>query len=653
MKKQMARLIIMSLICLSVSYSWARSGHKWDPVDPSDWEVDEGSRKGITNAAILSERVSVDHRNPGDVRYDLYRRIRILSDAGRKWGDVIAPTLQPNQRIKSIYGRTLLPNGQAFHLEKDHIFEKTVLETKGTQIEQTSFSMPGVTDNCIVEYRIEYALPGLGGMLWQVQKEIFLLDGELRWRFFRGKGVSDKAYRKGFMPNWNLRPATLGASVEKLPSADNPKELRVTIENVTPFEPEPYGLPVASLKSRLDYYYSSGDSQAAYWKTLSQDREKELKKFCRRNKRARKMIAAFGELATREERIKAAYDWLQSNIEITSFLGKDDKSRKRNKSADDVLKRGYGTPEDINTVFYDMLQGMNIAANIAFVVDRDRRLFDPGVKYWQFNSSLVVVPPEGPGTVSVFSPGSRFLPAGSVPWQNEGIPAFLIGDPDHLFITILFSDAGTNRTDRAVDLSLSPGLELSGKGREEYTGHIGHKLRLRSHRGGETVHSDEILEVLSRIYYDAGLDSMTFQQMEDPGSPVVLGYTIAFPGQEDTMGSRLLLQPTKYLERANNPFQTDRRESPVLLPYASQTDEVLTIALPDGWEVEASPSRQSFKNQAGSCEASFSERGNTLIVERQFRVERAYFPKSDYPSVRELYQFRQGLDGLSFILRRR
>ena len=88
-----------------------------------------------------------------------------------------------------------------------------------------------------------------------------------------------------------------------------------------------------------------------------------------------------------------------------------------------------------------------------------------------------------------------------------------------------------------------------------------------------------------------------------------------------------------------------------MLPYAFDTHEVLTIALPGGWEVEVLPPEQSFRNRIGSCRASFSAEGNTLTVERAFRVERDYLPKEQYLSIRELYQFRQGLDDLSLVLR--
>ena len=652
MKRPVAIWIILGLICLCLPNSLAMAKYRWDPIEASDWQISGESREDITDAAMLSEKVFMDHRNPKLVQHTIHCRIRILSEAGRKWGDVTVPTLHADQRVSRIEGRTLLPNGDEFHLEKDQIFKKTVFETKGTELEKTSFSLPGITDDCIVEYRIEYQIPELGGTLWHVQKDIYLHEGEFKWCFFRGRGVSDKAWRKGYVPNWHVRPKTLNVNIEILPSADNPKEIRTRVKNVPPFEPEPYGLPAASLKSRLAYYYSSGDDKGAYWKMLAKDRAKGLKTFCRKNKRVRKTVAPFSALEGREDKIKAAYDWLQKNIENRGSALKGDKgSHKKNRYADDVLKRGYGTPEDINTVFHEMLKQMNITSNMAFAVDRARAMFDSDAKYWQFNSSLVVVPPGRTGGVTVFSPGSKYLPAGSVPWQNEGIPAFLIGDPDHLFITLRLSDSGANRTHRVVDLNLSSDLQVSGKGKEEHTGHIGHKLRLQGHWGGETVGSDEILKQLSQVYYDAELDSMTYQQMEDPDSPVVLAYTITFSGQEEAMGSRLLLQPAKYLERAINPFRTDRRKTPVMLPYASQTDEVLTITLPDGWEVEALPAEQSFRNKAGFCMATFSAEGNTLSVKRVFRVERAYFTDKDYPSIRELHQFLQGLDDLSFVLR--
>lgn len=656
MKKPTVKLILVGLICLSAALSRAGRDYPWDPVDPSDWKVVQGSENDITDAAMLFEKISSDERDLAKVIYILHRRIRIVSDAGRKWGDVIVPNLKAKHRIRNIYGRTVLPNGQILPLTKDHIFEKDIFEVKGSKIRQTSFSMPGVTDNCIVEYRIEYAHQGLSERFWYFQKAIFLFHGELHWRFFRGKGlpgdVYGEKYEEAFIPNWMLIPATREVSIEQLPSIRKPKEIKVTIDNVAPFKSEPYGLWGSVLRDQFNYYYSSRENRAVYWGTQSKNRGKWLKKFCRKCKRVRKTIKAFSGLRTEEEKIKAAYAWLQNNINNTrSAVGDDNGKYRRNRSVDDVVKRGYGTPTDINTVFHAMLQEMGIDSTMAFVVNRNRHVFNPKAKYWQFDGSLVAVPSIDSRRGSFFSPGDEYLPAGFVPWYNEGFQAFLIENQNRQFMSVPFSDAAANTIQRTIDLSLSSDLRLTGKGKEAHTGHAGRKIRLKGVRGGETRRREAIEGMLAATYSDAEVDAVTFQEMDNPESPVVLEFTVAFTGQEEKMGGKLLLQPTEYLGRANNPFQTDKRVSPILFPFASQTDEVLTIALPDGWEMEALPSPARFTNRAGSCAASFSVKGRTLTFERKFRVERAYYLVEDYAAVKELFQFRQELDNLSIILK--
>ena len=154
--------IIMILVFFIASNAHSKINRKgdfaWEEINETDWSVIQDSSKNIFDAAMIFEKIEVDDRKMNDLEcyYILYRRIRILNEVGRKHGDVQAPYISSSQEIKDIEGRAVLPDGTIIELEKQHIFKKEVITAKDVKFEQYTFSIPGVTDDCIIEYMIKY-----------------------------------------------------------------------------------------------------------------------------------------------------------------------------------------------------------------------------------------------------------------------------------------------------------------------------------------------------------------------------------------------------------------------------------------------------------------------------------------------------------------
>ena len=117
--------IILILVLPAVS---ARADKKpeftWSEVSEADWSIRDDSAYTESDAVMLFEKVTADDRKAQDQKCyrTVYRRIRILSDAGRSWADVEAPFVALNQEIKDVRGRTLLPDGTIILLDVDQVF---------------------------------------------------------------------------------------------------------------------------------------------------------------------------------------------------------------------------------------------------------------------------------------------------------------------------------------------------------------------------------------------------------------------------------------------------------------------------------------------------------------------------------------------------
>ena len=219
------------------------------------------------------------------------------------------------------------------------------------------------------------------------------------------------------------------------------------------------------------------------------------------------------------------------------------------------------------------------------------------------------------------------------------------------FYTVPLSSSDYSTGNRIMELAMLEDLKLSGKVKEELTGHWGRQICLLKGQKDNIQHQEEIRKQLVEIFLGAQIESVTYQKADNPRAPVTLEYKVTFSGREQLMGAKLLIQPSKYLSKTTNPFLFDKRETPLVFNHSFHNDEVLNMTLPNTWEVEALPKKASFKNEVGVCEINCVVRGQMITVQRMFQLNHAFINKEYYPSVRELFQFQKELDGATIILR--
>ena len=648
-KRILVLLFILLLLAGTIS---ARKKDKnnfiWDDIPEDIWNIKEDSSRNIYDAVMVFEKVSADDNKLNDWKCYrvIYRRIRILSSDGREWGDVEAPYLSSKQKLLDIQGRTILPDGTIIKLGSSNIFKKTAVKSKGVKIEQHSFSMPGITDDCVVEYMIKYRL-NYPANSWIIQKEMALLHGEYSWKFYIGK--SGRNFARALVelglgtPNYLWLNCGSPKSVKQLPNIKEATELFFEIDDVPPFEKAPYIMPPASLKAKLICYYGSEGTPAAYWGNLASDIKEGVGTYCEENDKSLKVIESLGELATDEEKIFAAYDWLQSNI---VNLGYDDlldkkgkkKEPKNNETVNDVIKRGYGTTGDINMVFYDMLREMNIDAKLAYAADRSEDLLVKEAKYWQFDGELTAIPIDDQ-KYTYYIPGYKYTEPGTVPWFFEGVDAFIVGG-NKSFALVPFTSGNFSTLTWFYSLNISDDFEVSGSIDTRLTGHEARNVRIYLNDSDSLEYENMLKERYEDMFSSAEVDSFQVENLEDINKQLKLKYRAEYPAL-NVRGNRVLVNICDFITESENPFHSPERTTAVLFDNAFQSMESVQLEIPEGWSVEALPADSTFMNPAGECGIRFTNFGATLNAQINFTLNTPYLRVEHYALIRVLYQNRE------------
>ncbi|MCH7690130.1 MAG: DUF3857 domain-containing protein [candidate division Zixibacteria bacterium] len=651
-------LCLMSFVFMPVAFSKPET-IAWEEITETDWSVSGDSLYEGHSAVMIFEKILADDKKMEKKKCyrTIYRRIRILGYEGRKQADVEAPFFYLDQEIELVKGRTILRDGTIIELQKSQIIEKEVIKTKKNKYKQLSFSIPGVSDDCIIEYILLYRLRR-NPHIWTVQKDIPLILGEMRWKFGRFKAPK---FLADFLvslvtPNYLWLNHYSRPSIKHIPNLKEATELLFRIDNVPAFETEPYTLPEASLRTRLICYYGSIDPPSTYWGGRGTTIANRLTRFSKKNKKLKKVLKSFESLQTNREKIAAAYRWVQENLINTDYVDvtKIDKSGKKkeiklreHKSIDDIIKRGYADKEMIHFVFCDMLREMGIDAKLSYLKSRINGMFEEKAKYSQFNESMVAVVDELKN-YEFYAPGFPYLNIGEIPWYCEGVKA-LVTNADDIFVTVTFSKATDNVTSYKYQFDISDELEIRGQQSASYGGHQARKMRMEVLNKDTADFQAILLEEFEEDQSNAERSGFEFKNLTKQQENLELSCEVEFPSLS-VMGSRLILKPFDYMSEAINPFHATDRMRPLLFDYAFQLSEEAIFTLPKGWQVDALPDSKEYENQAGSCRVSISYSANILSVHREFVLIQPFWGVDAYSLVKDLFQQRQNMSGSSIIL---
>lgn len=94
----------------------------------------------------------VQWRDDVDSRDTEYVRIKILSEEGKKYGDVSIPYFPLIANLDKLEARTTKPDGTVVPFT-GKTFEKLIVKTGGVRLISKTFSLPDVRPGCIIEYR--------------------------------------------------------------------------------------------------------------------------------------------------------------------------------------------------------------------------------------------------------------------------------------------------------------------------------------------------------------------------------------------------------------------------------------------------------------------------------------------------------------------
>jgi hypothetical protein len=139
--------LLAFVVMLLSNPTWAVN---FQPVSPDELKMASEPKAAGAPAIILFRQVDRDDRG-NTAHEDVYFRIKILTEEGRKYGDIEIPFWKEQSNIGNIHARTIGPNGTIVNFT-GKAFDKSIVKARGVKYMAKTFTLPDVQIGSILEY---------------------------------------------------------------------------------------------------------------------------------------------------------------------------------------------------------------------------------------------------------------------------------------------------------------------------------------------------------------------------------------------------------------------------------------------------------------------------------------------------------------------
>lgn len=611
------------------------------PIPDDEMKFSEvPGQPGAPAVVLFREEIDDDTRNHDHM---IYMRIKVLTQAGRKYADVTVPFEKIWANIEDVAGRTVHQDGTVVPFD-GKVLDKEIVKGHGIKEHVKSFSLPDVQAGSIIEYRyhFRYLDNRVVPPQWTIQNELW--QKKVHFKFTPSTKMIELAHGQiAYGVNWT----------SYCPNEMKPKEvtlangvdyIEVNGSDVPPFTEEPHMLETSKLKYNVRFYYQSAKNPAEYWKQQGKFWSKDAEKFMGKDggvaAQVNQLVAASD---TPEQKVKKIYSFI-TTLENQSFMPSRTLQEVKvlglkETGVDDILKQKSGDRDELTFLFIAMVRAAGVKAYPMVVTSREKDFFQTEyLSTDQLDTNIAIVNIDGKDVF--LDPGSKFCPYGMMHWQYTGTAGIRETDGGSEIAQTpqpKYTEAITQRVGRFImddNGTLAGSLKLVYIGQEAL-------LHRESAARTDAEGRKKDLEEEVRTWLPAGAE---VKLIEEPDwTATAADFTAVFhvsTAVAANAGKRVLLPAHVFQTNEKPMFPNAQRTHGVYLYYPSREIDQLTITLPADLDVENLPQPEKDKLDYAVYRSEWTpdpKQPKTFTVVRDLANANYIFPPTDYTVLKDFY----------------
>ncbi len=639
---------LLILIFSTIFSGSARAGDEWLPIDPAELKMTSDPKAPGAPAIYLYRQVDRDDSKSDTSEYN-YLRIKILTEEGRKYGNIEIPFDKDAFHVSALHARTIHPDGSIVNFQ-GKVYENTIVKSKSWKYLAKTFSMPDVTVGSIVEYRFtyDYQQYSIYNSRWILSEELFTKHAKFSLKPYEMEDV----YLQWFWP--------AGLPIGTVPAVQGPDHIVRTESNDIPaFETEEFMPPENELKFRVNFVYREGapeTNQDKFWANFGKKQNGRVEDFVNRRKAMEQAVAQIVSPSDSPMvKLQKIYARCQQVRNSSYEERKTEEELKREKlkspsNVEELWKNQYGSGWDITWLFLALARAARFEASPCIVSSRSEYFFrkerlDSG----QLNANVVQVNVDG--KEMYFDPGGAFTPFGLLSWVETGVAGLKLDKEGGKWITTSLPGSDTSRTERKGNLKLLEDGSLEGKLTVTWTGLEG-MWRRTEQRNEDDTNRKKFLEddVKGSIAMGSELELTKQPEWKSSDTALTAEFSLKVPGFASFAGKKVLLPASLFSASEKHMFEHSNRVYAIYFQFPFKKIDDLTIELPLGWKPATLPKPVDEDAQAADYKLTIEDQKGAIHIRRELRVDVLLAPKEAYPALRGFYQLARNHDDQQIML---
>ena len=327
------------------------------------------------------------------------------------------------------------------------------------------------------------------------------------------------------------------------------------------------------------------------------------------------------------EKAAAIFSFVQQRMAWNGFVGYI-----TDKGVKNAFKEKSGNTADINLMLVAMLREAGLKANPMLISTRDngvpllptREGFNYVAAALELGENIIFLDASNKYTKP------NLLPTRALNWQGKIIKE------DGSFNTVSVFPSKLSKEANMMHVSLKTDGSIEGKMRKTYSDYRAYMFR--NEYGN--VSEEDYLEKFENKNGGIEVSNYEIKNKNVLGKPVTEEFDFYMEGQVEVVGDNIYFSPLFYRTLRENPFKLEERNYPIDFAYPWRENYLLTIAIPEGYEVSFLPkgAKVTLENNIGTFVYRIAEQNKMLQVMVDLKINQAVIPALNYAEIKELYK---------------
>ena len=624
-------------------------GVGYQPVSPEELKMTSEPKAPGAPAIILYRQVDRDDRGQ-TAHEDVYFRIKILTEEGRKYADVEIPFFKDEGNIVGIHARTIKPDGTIVDFG-GKAFSKEIVKARGVKYLAKTFTLPDVQVGGILEYyyTTDFSENFVFDSHWILSNELFTKSAK-----FSLKPYTSDYQQMHCRWTWHSLPPGTAQPAEAINHVIN-----LEVSDVPAFRSEDYMPPENEMKSRVDFIYSEDFPEkdaSVYWKKLGKKRNDYLESFIGKRKAMEQAVTEIVSPGDSPEvKLQKIYARVQQVRNTSYEVEKTAQEQKRDKekapgNVEELWKKQYGTGGELTWLFLALTRAAGFEAYGMWVPDRQNYFFSPvTMEGRRLDANVVVVKLNGKDVFC--DPGAAFTPFCMLPWVETGVQGLKLDKDGGSWLQTTLPASTESGIRRKGDLKLSDTGDLEGKLTVTFTGLEGSHRRVEERLADDAARKKYLEDEVKESIPAASEVELTNQpDWKSSTPPLVAEFTLKVPGWVAGAGRRALLPVGLFSAPEKHLFDHADRVQPVYFEYPFQRVDDINIELPLGWQISTLPAPQKQDGHIIGYTMQAENNKGTLHLNRTLNIDILLLEPKYYAALRNFFQTVRTVDEQQVIL---